>query len=153
MREAPLAVVSADYRRRMAEQDLDAVLRHLEGGKLHSSIHGLEQRLGELDAEVLRDVAEWRRELVELRETCGPGGLIRNDSVKHQSKVVHRVAVDGFGVSNKAWRTKCGWRFGGSAFTRVTRLPVLWTDICKSCLPNERKSAKLAVGAQSDDES
>ena len=139
VREAPLCVVSADYRRRMATEDIESVLRRLEAGP---QLQVLSSRLDDITAKALHDEAELRREIAVLREARGCGGLIRNESLKHHAKVVHRVAVQGFGVPCGLWRTRCGWRFAASEYTPVNELPKLWSDICEKCLPEERSEAK-----------
>ena len=152
VRDAPLKIVSADYRRLMASRDLESVLSCIGSAASAEQVRLLEQKISEVEARALAEEAVLRRELAAVQSLCGPGGYIRNDSDKHDSRAVHVAAVDGVNVPSRSWRTKCGWRFGQASFTRVTCLPPRYTDICDKCLPVARRSAKILAGDVSEDD-
>ena len=151
VREATLCVVSAEYKRKMTQQDLESVLSRLD---LESSSwrNRIEQRIDEIAEKALADEAALRKDLAAVQSLCGPGIYIRNDSLKHESKVVHAAAVDGIGIPSYLWKTNCGWRFAAASFTRVSELPPRYTDICERCMPSARRSARALAGVLSDDE-
>ena len=141
MREAPLAVISKDYRQRMTHDNLDAVIAALRS-QVSTPTPDVVKMCAELRAEcVLRD------EFESFRKSHEAGALIRND----KTRAVHRSAIDGLSVPPLKWKTRCGLEFGRFPFTRLTALPSDQRQWCERCFAAELAQRKVEVVSDQDE--
>ena len=67
------------------------------------------------------------------------------DVMNIESGLTPAAIQDGEGTTIINWSTLCGWKLGLANYQRPDKLTANYKDICKICLRDSRKEAKLAM--------
>ena len=142
--DAPLSRITTDCRKLLTGSDVENVL-----SELWQEVREGKRRLDDLDQNVRNALESVEQSQPTVRTTCDQKWRTVQNCT---SGVWHAILVDGLQLEVRAWRTVCGWKFGGASVTRAEELPpdVGARQVCDRCFPGEKRSRRQSVTSSSD---
>ena len=150
--ESPLECLTAKYREAVSDDGianirhclLDTPALHTSASSSSSAIGGpdkthmdriIQDRIGDLGDQIhiLRELV-WD-DIEQLRESISVSGLCAGVIIVSDTPLLHKVEK-GLPAPPQAWRTHCGWAFGGATFSISTHADT--AEPCKTCFVLKR---------------
>ncbi|CAK0886645.1 unnamed protein product [Prorocentrum cordatum] len=145
-KEAPLNKITQDFVEKKSLLHVNEALQALRvrldelaarekqeaGAASREAISQLEAKISEVDS---KTAAALQKEISDLRSgLCTPakGAIIKNNATGSW----HAVAIEGMHIEPDLWRTRCGWKFSRSSYSRrIGDLPedVDQKRVCEKC--------------------